>query len=138
MHGWKMDLIKRQTWKGLSFWSEATGPSKTCGGLALLIGPTLAPYLHQHGADPDSRFLWATFHTPMGHIRFVNVYGPHTLQAREALWDRLQAAMPDVVNIRWTAGGDFNFISMAKDKQGAGRPDWEEVAGTSSVLKNLV
>lgn len=60
----KMELIKRQAWKGLAFWSEAMGPSGTCGGLALLVGPTLAPFLHSHGADPEGRFLWASFQTP--------------------------------------------------------------------------
>lgn len=94
-----LGIVRRQVWRDRSLWTEARGPSGTCGGLAILLSPTMTACLVQHGEDTLGRFMWATFQTPIGIIGVINMYGPHTSSARALAWRRLKQQLPGDASI---------------------------------------
>lgn len=68
------------------------------------------------GTDPEGRYIWVQIQTDTEVVGFCSIYAPCNLRERKRLWKRLQEHLND--SLRWTLGGDYNFIEDSADKLG--------------------
>ncbi|KAL3692352.1 hypothetical protein R1sor_006003 [Riccia sorocarpa] len=108
------------------------------GGVILLINPSIAPFITNHGILPMDRGIWIHLDTPLGDkLGAAAIYAPHTAIERAQLWSHMENTLDAARN--WLITGDFNMITNASDQVG-GTPKTitgEELTHWTSFTQSL-
>ena len=79
------------------------------------VAPQLSHLIHKSEHSRADNAQWVRLKGVLGgDVAVLNVYAPHSLAERSALWMELLARLPQ--GCRWLMAGDWNFVERSVDK----------------------